>query len=247
MIHLRLPDDRVRCLTFYLSMEEYAAVNLPDSFFLWQVAPTVIFGRNQDMEAEVNTQFCTDNGVQMYRRKSGGGCVYSDQGNLMISCISSERDVESMFRRFLDSVAEVLRQMGMEAVKSENNDILVGGRKVSGNAFHVMPKAGVVHGTLLYDTDFEQLQYAITPSKEKLDSKGIKSVRQRVANLKELGLKYDLDTVKSNLINYFCDGEIILTDEQIADIEELEKGYLDVNFIRYGRATGKSDEKNLSL
>lgn len=247
MVHLRLPDERERRLTFYLSMEEYAAQYLPDSFFLWQVAPTVIFGRNQDMEAEVNIGYCTEHGVQMYRRKSGGGCVYADTGNLMISYISSNREVESLFSYYLNSVSEVLRGMGMEAVKSENNDILVVGRKVSGNAFHVMPKAGVVHGTLLYDVDFEQLQYAITPSREKLDSKGIKSVRQRVANLRELGIRYDLDTIKTNLINYFCDGEMILSDKQIEEIEVLEQGYLDSNFIRNGRATGKKDEKDCSL
>src|SRR5574344_1385893 len=157
MIHLKLPDDRVRRLTFYLAMEEYAAQFLPDSFFLWQVAPTVIFGRNQDMEAEVNTQFCTENGVQMYRRKSGGGCVYADYGNLMISCISSKGNVESQFGSFLDSVSEVLKEMGIEEVKSENKHILVGGRKVSGNAFHLMQRVGVVQGTLLYDMDFDQM------------------------------------------------------------------------------------------
>ena len=87
MKHIVLPDNRPRRLVFYLAMEEYVARNLNEKecFFMWQVAPTVIFGRNQVLETEVNLPYCQANNIAIFRRKSGGGCVYSDMGNIMLS------------------------------------------------------------------------------------------------------------------------------------------------------------------
>ncbi|MBO4499583.1 MAG: lipoate--protein ligase family protein [Bacteroidaceae bacterium] len=224
-----------RRLVFYLAAEEWAVRNAPESLFLWSVGPTVIFGRNQDMEAEVNVPYCLTQGIEMYRRKSGGGCVYADWGNLMISYITSRTDVEEVFMDYLEKLATVLREMGFDAVTTANNDVLVDGRKVSGNACYATNQGCIVHGTLLYDTDFGQMERAITPSSTKLDSKGIKSVRQRVANLKELGLELSLEDVKLNIIHYFCRREEVLSDMALGQIAGIEQGYLDDNFIRYGR------------
>ena len=87
MLHIALPDNKTRRLTFYLAMEEYVARHLKaaDCFFIWQVEPTVIFGRNQLIDNEVNLDFCRRHNIQTYRRKSGGGCVYADMNNLMLS------------------------------------------------------------------------------------------------------------------------------------------------------------------
>ena len=162
-----------RRLVFWLALEEWAVANAPGSFFLWSVRPTVIFGRNQDMEAEVNVPYCREHNIEMYRRKSGGGCVYADEGNLMISYITAEKDVNRAFDEYLSSLADALRCMGVDAVRTEHNDVLVGGFKVSGNACYATATGCIVHGTLLYNTDFSEMEHAITPSKEKLDSKGI--------------------------------------------------------------------------
>ncbi len=233
--HLVLPEETERRLVFYLAMEEWAVRNAPDSFFVWSVQPTVIFGRNQDMEAEVNVAYCRGHGIQMYRRKSGGGCVFSDKGNLMLSYITSQKDVSVAFQDYLERLASALRGLGMDAVTTAHNDILVNGLKVSGNACFATPTGCIVHGTLLYNGDFAQMERAITPSREKLQSKGIQSVRQRVGNLKELGIEFSIDELKDKIIHYFCKKETCLSPAVICEIEEIESGYLDDNFIRYGR------------
>ena len=235
ILHLKLPEETERRLVFYLAMEEWAVRNVPDSFFVWSVQPTVIFGRNQDMEAEVNVDYCRKHHIQMYRRKSGGGCVYSDKGNLMLSYITGGMDVDAAFRNYLEHLASVLRELGLAAVTTAHNDILVNGYKVSGNACFATPTGCIVHGTLLYDGNFSEMEKAITPSREKLESKGIKSVRQRVANLKELCTEFDIDSLKLRIIDYFCNKESVLSNKDVKDIESIEQGYLDENFIRYGR------------
>ena len=238
MTCLELPHEekiKQHRLVFWLALEEWAVENAPDSFLQWNVEPTVIFGRNQDMEAEINIPYCREHGIRMYRRKSGGGAVYADLGNLMISYITDCPDVNTAFERYLSSLADALRGMGFDAVRTENNDVLAGGRKVSGNACYATKTGCIVHGTLLYDTDFAEMEHALTPSKEKLESKGIKSVRQRVANLKSLGTELDFDELKAKLIHYFCKDSETLTINQLEKVCEIEKTYLDENFIKYGR------------
>ena len=97
MIYVSLPNDEQRKLPFYLAVEEYVARELPagDYFFMWQVQPTVIFGRNQLIEAEVDIDYCRANGIATYRRKSGGGCVYADLDNIMFSYITPDSNAQT--------------------------------------------------------------------------------------------------------------------------------------------------------
>ena len=224
MKNIVLPDAKERKLTFYLAMEEYVAGAFEeDCVFVWRVAPTVIIGRNQDLEAEVNLDYCRKHGVKVVRRKSGGGCVYSDMGNIMISFISRRGEVQEVFDRYLSSLTACLRSLGLKAEKSGRNDILVDGRKVSGNAFHQLPDRSIVHGTLLYDTDFDALETAIRPPVEKLERHGVASVRQRVENLKEYldcNIMPSVEELERYIVDYFCDGVIVLCDE---DVDEIEK------------------------
>ena len=100
MKHIVLPEVKDRSLVFYLALEEFVAREIEgEAFFVWRVDPTVIIGRNQDLEAEVNMDYCREHGVEVVRRKSGGGCVYSDKGNIMISYISGRGDVSEVFER----------------------------------------------------------------------------------------------------------------------------------------------------
>lgn len=234
MLYVALPDDKVRRLSFYLAMEEYVARNLdePDCFFMWQVEPSVIFGRNQLIENEVNLDFCRSRGIMTYRRKSGGGCVYADMKNIMFSYITSEENVGFTFNRYINMVALVLTKLGVEARTSGRNDIMIGDRKVSGNAFYKLPGRSIVHGTMLYDTDMENMAGSITPTGEKLLSKGVQSVRQRIALLKDyvdIGIEDFKRFVRENL----CNGGIVLDDEAIKAIGEIEREYLSEDFI-YG-------------
>lgn len=229
MKNIILPDKKERSLAFYLAMEEFVARTIEDeAFFVWRVAPTVIIGRNQDLEAEVNLDYCRKHGVKVVRRKSGGGCVYSDMGNIMISFISRRGEVQEVFDRYLSSLTACLRSLGLKAEKSGRNDILVDGRKVSGNAFHQLPDRSIVHGTLLYDTDFDALETAIRPPVEKLERHGVASVRQRVENLKEyLDCKImpSVEELERYIVDYFCDGVIVLCDEDVDEIEKNSSEY----------------------
>lgn len=233
MKNIVLPDNKERSLVFYLAMEDFVAKSIEgDSFFVWRVAPTVIIGRNQDLEAEVNMEFCRKHDVRVVRRKSGGGCVYSDMGNVMVSYISRRGDVSEIFERYLDAMADCLGSVGVEANKSGRNDILVQGRKVSGNAFHQLPDRSIVHGTLLYDTDFDALEESIRPPVEKLERHGVASVRQRVENLRTFldpAAIPSVEALEDAVVAYFCDEEVILSDEDIARIEEMAASYEQFN------------------
>ena len=234
MKHIVLPDIGERNLVFYLAMEEFVAEKFQDeSFFVWQSGPTVIIGRNQDLEAEVNLDYCREHGVRVYRRKSGGGCVYSDKGNIMISYISRRGDVSSVFDRYLSELTSCLNALGLDAERSGRNDILVAGKKVSGNAFHMLPDRSIVHGTLLFSTDLDALEAAVNPPLEKLSRHGVASVRQRVRNLadyvSETGLLHEalesVETLEEHIVRSFCDGEIVLTEGDVKEIEAIERGY----------------------
>ena len=232
MKYVSLPDERERHLSFFLAMEEYVARQCQerDLFFLWQVRPSVIFGRNQSVEQEVNEAYCRANGIEMYRRKSGGGCVYADWGNIMLSYISGDEQVNQAFYTFINMVLLVLRKLGVEAVSTQHNDVLIDGRKVSGTACYHLNGRNVVHATLLYDTQMEHMLQAITPTKEKLQSKGIASVRQRITLLKDY-ISLTEEELKTFIRQALCQGEYKLTSADVTAIEALEQSYLENEFI----------------
>jgi lipoic acid synthetase/lipoate-protein ligase A len=226
MLYIALPDKQVRRLSFYLAMEEYVArqVEADDCFFMWQVEPTVIFGRNQQMENEVNIAYCQQHGIQVVQRKSGGGCVYADMDNIMLSYISSETHVGQAFNCFVNMLLLLFRKMGIEAVGTTHNDIMIGDRKVCGTACYHLSGRNIIHSTLLYDTNMENMLNAITPGVEKLEAKGIKSVRQRITLLKDY-VNLSCEEVKALIRQTLCNGELLLTSDDITAIEHLEIEY----------------------
>jgi len=228
MIYVSLPSDEVRPLSFYLAMEEYVACHIsqPDCFFIWQVEPTVIFGRNQVMESEVNLQYCREHGIQVFRRKSGGGCVYADKGNVMLSFVTSETNVNFAFNQFVNMLLLIFRQIGVDALSSSRNDVLIDGRKVCGTACYHLADRTILHSTLLYDTCMEHMLNAITPSQEKLRARGIQSVRQRITLLKD-HTSLSLPEVKRLIRFLLCQEEITLTEQQVEEIRLMEKSCSD--------------------
>lgn len=234
MVYVVLPDNEQRALPFYLAMEEYIARALPpaDYFFMWQVQPTVIFGRNQLIDAEVDTGYCRANGIEMYRRKSGGGCVYADKSNIMFSYITPDANVNFTFNRYMLMVEHVLHKLGLDARTTGRNDILIDGKKVSGNAFYHLPNRSIVHGTMLYDTDLEKMVRSTTPSDEKLKSKGVESVRQHVTTLNRY-LTISIEEFKQFVRGNLCTGEIVLGGEAVEQIGRIEQEYLTPEFV-YG-------------
>ena len=234
MIYVKLPNAKSRRLPFYLAMEEYVARELPaqDYFFIWQVEPTVIFGRNQLVDSEVDVNFCRNHGIQFYRRKSGGGCVFADRSNLMLSYITPTTNVNFTFNRYMLMVEDALQRLGVDARTSGRNDILIAGKKVSGNAFYHLPGRSIVHGTMLYDTNLDYMLNATTPSRTKLRSKGVESVRQHITTLCN-HINLTIEQFKEHLRTVLCNSEILLSEADVAAIEQLEQEYYDDAFI-YG-------------
>ena len=227
MVNIILTETAVaRRLSFYLAMEEFVARQqwADDAFFLWQVAPSVIYGRNQVVENEVNMEYCQAHGIQLFQRKSGGGCVYADRDNLMLSFITKEEQVGFAFNRFVNMVLLVLRKMGVEATGTRHNDIMIGDRKVCGTACRKTPHGCVVHSTMLYDTNMQHMLQAITPTRQKLAKNGVESVRQRITLLKNY-TSLTLEEVKKLIIRTLCDSERMLTADEVAQIEKIEEQY----------------------
>ena len=171
----------------YLAMETDMVKTIQEpTVFTWVVSPTVIYGRHQCAEAEVNEAYCHAHGIAVVQRQSGGGCVYADRGNLMISCVSPSTRSQEVIDQFLVLLSGALRQLGYDAVTTAHNDVLVGDRKVSGTACYTTPTGTVVHACMLYDVNLTDLEAAITPSEAKLAKHAVASVRQRVRNLREI-------------------------------------------------------------
>ena len=220
--YIALPFKEVRPLPFYLAMEEYVArrVSEPECFFMWQVEPTVIYGRNQVLENEVNIPYCHEHGIRVVRRKSGGGCVYADMDNLMLSYITTGEHVGFAFNQFVNMILLVLRKAGVQATGTSHNDIMIGPHKVCGTACYHLQGRCIVHSTMLYDTNMTHMLNAITPGPEKLEKKGIESVRQRITLLKH-HTSLSLDELKVLIRETLCKGELMLTPEDVENIEQM--------------------------
>ena len=204
MIYVELPNKKQYRLTFYLAMEEYIAREFPaqEYFFIWQVEPTVIFGRNQLVDSEVDVNYCRVTNVNF------------------------------TFNRYMLMVEDALQRLGVDARTTGRNDILVDGKKVSGNAFYKLPGRSIVHGTMLYDTNLEFMVNATTPSDSKLRSKGVESVRQHVTTLNRY-IDMGIDGLKEHLRSVLCSDAILLGNADIERISLIEREYLDEDFI-YG-------------
>ncbi len=232
-----LPDDKRRILPFYLAAEEWIAANMPADdegyFFAWRVGPTVICGRHQDIALEVDLDYARSHGIDVWRRKSGGGAVYADRNNVMFSLITSRRDVAGSFTHYTDRICAMLRSLGIEAQATGRNDIAIDGRKVAGNSCLNLPGVSIVHGTMLYDIDPETMARVLTPSRAKLESKGVQSVPSRVTTLREHGICLSCDDFVRHAIYNICTREEIrLGQSQIQAIEEIMQSYLDPAFLR---------------
>ena len=147
--------------------------------------PSIIIGRNQNTVEEVNQHYVEEHGIHVVRRMSGGGAVYHDLGNFSYCFIQEEHGPARDFSVFTRPVIEALHQMGVAGAKLEGrNDLLIDGKKFSGNAMYIKNGRMTAHGTILYDADLDAVTAALKPRADKIESKGIKSVRSRVTNIR---------------------------------------------------------------
>ncbi|WP_413302201.1 lipoate--protein ligase [Bacillus sp. 1P10SD] len=216
-----------------LAIEEYALKNLDidETYLLFYInEPSIIIGKNQNTIEEINTEYVESNGIHVVRRLSGGGAVYHDLGNLNFSFITKD-DGESFhnFRKFTEPVVEALKSLGVNAELSGRNDLLAEGRKVSGNAQFSTRGRMFSHGTLLFNSEMDHVVSALKVKKDKIESKGIKSIRSRVANISEfLPEKMDIQEFRSLILKHIFEGqedvpEYVLTEEDWEKIHQLSK------------------------
>ena len=169
--------------------------------YLWQNRSTVVIGKNQNAFAECRTSLLEEEGGVLARRLSGGGAVYHDLGNLNFTFVMPSEDYD--LQRQSDVILTACQSLGIPAEKSGRNDILADGKKFSGNAFYRGKRASYHHGTLLVAADLEKLGRYLTPPRAKLEAKGAKSVRSRVANLREFVPGLTVEQLKGALAEAF--------------------------------------------
>lgn len=171
-----------------IALETYLVENrlVDEPILLFYInKPSIIIGRNQNTFEEINQAYVDEHDIEVVRRMSGGGAVYHDLGNFSFCFIKDDDGSFRDFKTFTDPVIEALKEMGAETARLEGrNDLLVDGKKFSGNAMYAKNGRMTAHGTILFDADLDEVNNALKPNKAKFESKGIKSVRSRVTNLK---------------------------------------------------------------
>ena len=222
--------------------------------------PSIIIGRNQNTIEEINQEYVEDHGIQVVRRMSGGGAVYHDRGNFSFCFIKDDDGSFRDFASFTAPVIDALHKLGVKDARLEGrNDLLIGDQKFSGNAMYAKDGRMTAHGTILYDADLEAVNAALNPNKQKIESKGIKSVRSRVTNIrpfvddqyKDLTTEEFRDRILLEVFGVKDRSqvkELILTDEDWEKVYEIQKerfGNWDWNYGQSPEFTVQVDHKYL--
>jgi len=220
---------------FNLAAEEYVLKNFKENcFMLWRNRPSIIVGKHQNTLAEINIDYVKENNIDVVRRLSGGGAVFHDLGNLNFTFIKNVNKEGTLvdFKKYTQPVIAVLNHLGVDAKFEGRNDIMINGRKVSGNAEHVFKRRVLHHGTLLFSSVMADLSQALKVNPLKYQDKGVKSVRSRVTNISEhLPHKMSVIEFHDKIFNFMVDSEedAVLyeyTPEDIKNINQLvEKKY----------------------
>lgn len=177
---------------FYFGLEEYLIKDYSyngDIFLLWSTKPSVMIGRHQVTSIEIDEDYVKKNNIEIVRRNSGGGAVYTDPGCLQFTFITDNDSHKNIFKGHVEHIVNTVRELGLNAEFTGRNDILSDGKKFSGNAEYIYKDRMVIHGTILYDTNITNLAGSLTPDKSKLLSHAVSSVKSRVCNI---GEKIDL-------------------------------------------------------
>ena len=232
---------------YNLALEEYVLKNLDgEYFFLWQNEPTIVIGKHQNTISEINLDYVEKKGIHVVRRMSGGGAVYHDLGNINFSFIQEKKDLADFdFSFFTRPIVDLLGELGIKAEFNSRNDLAIDGKKFSGNAQYIFKKKILHHGTLLFNSEMEELVNSLKVSKDKIESKGLKSIKSRVANIKDyIGGDSKIKEVsdfKDALFEHMKNRmeefeEYVLTENDKKEIEKLKKEKYDKWEWNYGES-----------
>jgi len=218
---------------FNLAAEDALFLRQPEeALFLYVNNPCVVVGCNQSMLAEADVRFCASHGIGLFRRLSGGGAVYHDRGNLNYCFIRNRCPGQSpLGAAFLGPVVNVLRSMEIPVEVGNRNDLwLPGGFKISGTASHIGKNRELHHGTLLYDTDLERLQQALTPYSPGRIKASVASVPSPVKNIRRFLYENGIEALDaSSFFQLFSERmkaflpELVRMDFSEAEIEEIRQ------------------------
>lgn len=200
------------------ALEEYLLNTGEDVFILWQNEPTVLVGRNQNVYKEVDIEYCNEKGIHIVRRLSGGGTIYTDLENMQYTFITKEQEGDS-FKTFAKPILNALEKMNIHAEFTGRNDMVIEGRKFSGNAQYHQGNRVLHHGTILFSVDMFNLQNCLTPNKKKFEGKNVASVQSRVGFLKDYTDK-TIEEFMEVLENEICKEYSITERYDPKDIEE---------------------------
>jgi len=226
---------------FNLAAEEYLLTGFTDDcFMLWQNGPSIIVGKNQNTNSEINVDYVQQNNIKVVRRLSGGGAVFHDLGNINFTFIqNSTDDKELQFQKYTRPILEVLQKLGVEARFEGRNDLTIDGKKFSGNAEFIRKNRILHHGTLLFSSKMTDLTQALKVNPLKYKDKSVKSVRSRVTNISEhlpqpLTIPEFIQTLMAHVTTKYHDAEMYsFTETDIAAIEQFvgsKYGTWDWNF-----------------
>lgn len=203
------------------AIEEYFLKETDEEIIsLWQHDKTVLLGRNQDVYTEVDVDFCKENGLNIVRRLSGGGTIYCDVNNMQYSFIGQHEDksTQELFEQYAEPIVQALRKIGIDAAFTGRNDIVVDGKKISGNAQYRYKHRILHHGTLLFDIDTKMLQGAIRTREEKYKGKGVPSVVSRIGTLSQMtdmDIHAFMDYIIGELKEYVGTDKVIEVDDAL--------------------------------
>lgn len=240
---------------YNIALESYVFRELTgedELFILWINAPAIIIGKHQNAIQEINKEYTDKHGIQVVRRLSGGGAVYHDLNNLNYTIISNKADEGAFdFKTFSKPVIDTLAELGVTANFTGRNDIEIDGKKICGNAQAYYKGRMMHHGCLLFDVDMTVLGDALKVSKDKIESKGVKSVRARVTNInQELPVKMTVQEFSSAILNQMKKSypdmtEYVLTDAELARIQEIRDSQFGTWDWNFGETPDYTVERNV--
>lgn len=200
--------------------------------FLWQNSRAIVIGRNQNLNAECRVTEFIELGGQIARRRSGGGAVYHDLGNLNVSLICADSDLPDI--NFNDLILEALKTYGIEGSFSGRNDITVDNRKVCGTAEYQGSGKTCIHGCVLIDVDIGAMSHFLTPDVSKLERHQVRSVDSRVMNLIEVCEDISVERFKNELVKCVNAEPLSVPEAMKDEVKKVQELYSSKDWIERG-------------